>query len=86
MAHDIGLIAGNAFVAYMISDVRTDDVLGTMFDRDGGPGTDRTCGSAACPLIGAMTIKLGVPPVNYTSGNRTAALVDIRNHMVLPCK
>ncbi|XP_060865393.1 protein unc-93 homolog A [Metopolophium dirhodum] len=84
VAHDIGLIAGNAFVAYMISGTRTDDILGTMFARDGGPGTDRTCGSVACPLENTVEIKLG-PTANFSS-NQTVALVDVRNHMVLPCK
>jgi len=84
VAHDVGLIAGNAFVAYMISGARTDDILGTMFARDGGSGTDRTCGSVACPLVNTVEIKLG-PTANFSS-NHTAALVDVRNHMVLPCK
>lgn len=84
MAHDVGLIAGNAFVAYMISGTQTDDILGTMFARDGGQGTDRTCGSVACPLVNTMEMKLG-PTANITS-NQTVALVDVRNHMVLPCK
>lgn len=84
VAHDVGLIAGNAFVAYMISGTRTDDILGTMFARDDGPGTDRTCGSVACPLVNTVEIKLGTA-ANYSS-NQTVALVDVRNHMVLPCK
>lgn len=82
VAHDVGLIAGNAFVAYMISGTRADDVLGTMFARD-GEGTDRTCGSVACPLVNTVEIKLG-PIANAT--NQTDVLVDVRNHMVLPCK
>lgn len=86
MSHDVGLIAGNAFVAYMISDARTDDILGTMFATDGGPGTDRTCGSVACPLVNTEEIKLGTA-ANFSSANQTAGqLVDVRNHMVLPCK
>lgn len=86
MAHDVGLIAGNAFVAYMISGARTDDIVATMFSRDGGggPGSDRTCGSVACPLADPAKIKLG-SVANYSS-NQTVALVDVRNHMVLPCK
>ncbi|XP_060853844.1 UNC93-like protein isoform X2 [Rhopalosiphum padi] len=84
VAHDVGLIAGNAFVAYMISGTRADDILGTMFARDDGPGTDRTCGSVACPLVNTMEIKL-VTAANFSS-NQTIALVDVRNHMVLPCK
>ncbi|XP_025412897.1 UNC93-like protein isoform X2 [Sipha flava] len=84
VAHDVGLIAGNAFVAFMISGTRTGDILGTMFARDGGQETDRTCGSVACPLIKTVEMKLG-PMANFTS-NQTVALVDVRNHMVLPCK
>jgi len=55
-----------------------------MFARDGGPGTDRTCGSVACPLENTVEIKLG-PTANFST-NQTVALVDVRNHMVLPCK
>lgn len=85
MAHDVGLIAGNAFVAYMISGTRSDEILGTMFARDGGSGyADRTCGSVACPLVNTVKIKLG-PTANFTT-NQTVALLDVRNHMVLPCK
>lgn len=84
VAHDVGLIAGNAFVAYMISGTRKDDILGTMFARDGGPGSDRTCGSVACPLVNTEEIKIG-SATNFSS-NQTVGLVDVRNHMVLPCK
>ncbi|XP_050548915.1 protein unc-93 homolog A [Daktulosphaira vitifoliae] len=80
VAHDVGLIAGNAFVAYMIRGTRGDEILGTMFAND-NEGPDRTCGSVACPLVNTMKIILR--PTNST--NQTD-IVDVRNFMVLPCK
>ncbi|VVC39726.1 Hypothetical protein CINCED_3A002795 [Cinara cedri] len=84
MAHDVGLIVGNAFVAYMIaSNMRSDDIVGTMFARGGdGRGTDRTCGSVACPLVNQNKINIG--QAGNSSYNQT--LFDVRNYMVLPCK
>ncbi|XP_050428070.1 protein unc-93 homolog A [Adelges cooleyi] len=80
MAHDIGLIAGNAFVAYMIKGTRADAALGSMFAND-NEGADRTCGSVACPLVN--TAKIVLRPTNST--NLTDP-VDVRNYMILPCK